>query len=69
MSTRHSPAPRKAKLMPFESKAKTRQGDEPKPPFPKQHQPHPASKRRSSLVLATKSLFTRERTNCSTKQH
>lgn len=40
MSTRHSPAPRKAKLMPFESKAKTRQ-DEPKPPFPKQHQPHP----------------------------
>ncbi len=40
MPTRSSSAQRKGKLMQFERKAKTSQG-EPKPPFPKQHQPHP----------------------------
>jgi NAD(P)-dependent dehydrogenase (short-subunit alcohol dehydrogenase family) len=32
--------PARGKLMPFERKTKARQ-EEPKPPFPKQHQPHP----------------------------
>src|SRR5436305_15257481 len=40
MPARRSSAQRKAKVMPFESKSKTLL-NEPKPPFPKQHQPHP----------------------------
>ena len=36
---RRSSAQKKGKIMPFQSKARTQ--EEPKPPFPKQHQPHP----------------------------
>src|SRR5689334_15358762 len=36
---RRSSAQKKGKIMPFQSKARIQK--EPKPPFPKQHQPHP----------------------------